>query len=120
MATVLATLVWSVLLSAALAVPLLADPSDPGEGLTRNTVRLALLYYAAAVALMLWRHAPALARCCWTLGWAAYLIHLGMAFHYYHHWSHADAVERTREVSGLGAGIYFSHLFTLLWTADVA
>src|SRR5207248_346115 len=46
-------------------------------------------------------------------------VHLGMAFHHYHHWSHADAVEHTRAVSGVGEGIYFSHLFTLLWTVDV-
>src|SRR5262249_13594077 len=61
-----------------------------------------------------------LARACWTLSWLAYLIHLGMAFHHYHHWSHADAIEHTREVSGVGEGIYVSHLFTLAWTADVA
>jgi hypothetical protein len=110
-----------------LAAPLL-PPADRGEALTRNTVRLALVYYAAAAGLMLrlrpgeWAGAGrgALARACWTLGWATYLVHLGMAFHYYHHWSHADAVARTAEVSGLGPGIYVSHLFTLAWTADVA
>jgi hypothetical protein len=61
-----------------------------------------------------------LARWCWTLAWSAYLVHLAMAFHHYHHWSHADAVEHTRAVSGVGEGIYVSHLFTLLWTLDVA
>jgi hypothetical protein len=40
-------------------------------------------------------------------------------FHHYHHWSHADAVEHTEAVSGFGRGIYVSHLFTLVWTADV-
>jgi hypothetical protein len=61
-----------------------------------------------------------LARWCWTLAWATYLIHLGMAFHHYHHWSHSDAVAHTEEASGFGPGIWFSHLFTLVWTADVA
>jgi len=42
-----------------------------------------------------------------------------VAFHYAHHWSHAEAVEATRLRSGVGEGIYVSHLFTLLWTADV-
>src|SRR5207302_9940910 len=46
------------------------------------------------------------------------LIHVGMAFQYYHHWSHADAFERTRQISGLGEGVYFSYLFALIWTAD--
>jgi hypothetical protein len=40
--------------------------------------------------------------------------------HFYHHWSHADAYRHTEEVSGVGWGIFVSHLFTLLWTADVA
>src|SRR5262249_22213252 len=61
-----------------------------------------------------------LARCCWSLAWAAFVIHVGMAFHYYHQWSHADAVRHTREVSGFGEGVYISYLFTLLWTADMA
>jgi hypothetical protein len=41
-----------------------------------------------------------------------------MAFSYYHHWSHAAAMEHTREVSGVGEGIYASYLFTALWLAD--
>jgi hypothetical protein len=61
-----------------------------------------------------------LARWCWTWAWVAYVVHLGMAFHYFHGWSHAEAVEHVRRVSGFGPGIYFSHLFTLVWTVDVA
>jgi hypothetical protein len=59
------------------------------------------------------------ARLCWTLGWAAFVVHLGMAFHHYHDWSHDTAVQHVEDVSGFGPGIYFSHLFTLLWTAEV-
>jgi hypothetical protein len=127
--TGLASLVWLALLAGVFLLPRAAGAPDPGDDFVRNTVRLALLYYAAAVSLMLFL-GPAdwaagtgrgrLARWCRTLAWAAYLVHLGMAFHYYHHWSHADAVRHTREVSGVGEGIYVSHLFTLAWTADVA
>jgi hypothetical protein len=101
--------------------------ADHGELLTRNTIRLALAWYFAALLLMMrldrtdWPAATTagrLARWCWTWGIACFLIHVGMAFHYYHHWSHADAFERTREISGLGEGIYFSYLFALIWTAD--
>jgi hypothetical protein len=100
-----------------------------GDDITRNTIRLALVCYAAAANLMLllrrdeWNPLSARAawaRWCWTLAWLTYLIHLGAAFHYYHDWSHTDAVRHTEEVSGFGPGIYFSHLFTLLWTVDVA
>lgn len=124
-----AVLLWLVLLTAILVTPYALHSAAPGEDLTRYTVRLAVLYYGLAAAVMLrlspagWAAASApgrLARWCWTLGWAAYVVHVGMAFHHYHHWSHAAAVEHTREASGVGAGIYASHLFTVAWTADVA
>jgi hypothetical protein len=114
----LATTLW---LSAAVAV-------EPGEILTRNTVRLSLAWYALALCMMIrltavdWTAATAacrLARWCWTWALVSFLVHLAMAFHYYHHWSHADAFEHTREVSGYGEGIYMSYLFTILWIVDV-
>jgi hypothetical protein len=123
-----ATLVWLILLAALVGLPPLTRSPSLGDDLTRNTVRLALLYYAAAVSLMLWlgpdewaAHSGRgrLARWLWTLAWAAYVVHVGMAFHHVHSWSHAAAVEHTRQVSGVGEGIYVSHLFTLVWTADV-
>jgi hypothetical protein len=118
----------ATLLAATLALSA-AFGSDVGDALTRNTVRLSLAWYAAAVGLMLFLE-PAdwpvgttrgwAARWCWTWGLICFLVHLAMAFHYFHHWSHADAFERTRQVSGVGEGIYVSYLFTLLWCADVA
>jgi hypothetical protein len=117
-----------VLLSAVLCWPYLTHSLTVGEDLTRNTVRVSLLFYTAAAVLML-RLRPGewdavtgpgrLARWLWTLSWASYLVHLGMAFHYYHHWSHAEAITHVQRRSGFGPGIYVSHLFTLLWTADV-
>ncbi|HEX4146536.1 MAG TPA: hypothetical protein VHY91_23750 [Pirellulales bacterium] len=116
------------LLAATLALSV-ALGSDVGDLLTRNTVRLSLAWYAAAVGWMLflepedWAAGTArgrLVRWCWTWGLVCFLVHLAMAFHYFHHWSHADAFARTRQVSGVGEGIYVSYLFTLLWAADVA
>jgi hypothetical protein len=118
---------WGLLLAAVLAVSCWLR-ADPGDDLVRWTVRLALAYWAAAVALLLSlgpgeRRAESgrgrLARWCWTLAWATYLVHLAMAFHFYHRWSHADAVRHTRDVSGFGEGIYVSHFFTLVWSLDV-
>jgi hypothetical protein len=119
---------WAVLLGAVLAAPRLVALEDAGDFLIRATVRVALAYYAAALVLMLtlrpaeWaaRGRGRLARWCWSLAWVTYVVHVGMAFHHYHHWSHADAVRHTREVSGVGEGIYVSHLFGLLWALDVA
>jgi hypothetical protein len=119
---------WLVLLAGVISVPYATQSPSLGDDLTRFTVRLSLVYYASAASLMLllqaddWRATAGrgrLTRWCWTLAWAAYLVHLGMAFHYFHSWSHDAAVEHTRAVSGVGAGIYASHLFTLLWGADV-
>ena len=96
--------------------------------LPRNTIRLALAYYALAATLMLrlrpvgWSAATSsgrLARACWTLACLAYLLHVACAFHYAHHWSHAEAYEHVRQAGGVGEGIFVSYLFTLLWTGDV-
>jgi len=122
-------MVWLLLLAAVLSIPYVTRSPSLGDDRTRHTVRLALVYYALGATLMLlllpadWlafsgRVRPA--RWCWTFAWATYLVHLAMAFHYYHGWSHADAVAHTQEVSGFGPGIWFSHLFTLVWTVDVA
>jgi len=102
--------------------------SDTGNLLTRNTVRLSLAWYGAALCLMMqlrgaadWRAETSLgrlARWCWTWAIVVFLVHLAMAFHYYHGWSHAHAFQRTREVSGVGEGIYVSYLFTWCWIAD--
>ena len=60
-----------------------------------------------------------IARWCWTWACLAFAIHVAMAFHFYHGWSHADAFERTRLESGWGEGIYVSYLFLVIWLADV-
>jgi hypothetical protein len=100
---------------------------DAGDLLTRNSVRLSLAWYTAALCQMMflgpddWRAGTTrgrLARWCWTWALGCFLVHLALAFHYFHHWSHAHALEHTREVSGVGEGIFASYLFGLLWAAD--
>ena len=58
-------------------------------------------------------------RLLWTLAWLAFLVHLAVSLHFFHHWSHAHVVRHTQESSGFGEGVYVSHLFTLAWTLDV-
>lgn len=103
--------------------------ADVGDRQTRNMIRLSLGWYAVALGLMMrlrpsdWRVVTLhgrIARWCWTWACLCFLIHLAMAFHYFHHWSHANAFEHTRQVSGVGEGVFVSYLFTLLWAADVA
>jgi hypothetical protein len=79
-------------------------------------------YFAALVAppSSSWR------RRLWTFGWLVFLAHVAAAFHFVHHWSHAEAAEATTrralELTGSPAasGIYFNYVFLLVWTADVA
>jgi hypothetical protein len=121
-------LLLPIILLAAVIVATYGLSAHIGEMLTRNSVRLSLAWYTAALLLMMWltprdwyatTRLGSLARWCWTWALVTFLVHLVMAFHYYHHWSHAHAFERTRQVSGVGEGLYVSYLFTVLWTADV-
>jgi hypothetical protein len=116
-------------LSTAVVIAAASLATDAGESLTRNTIRVALGWYFAALVLMTrtdhgdWTAVTPtgrLARWCWTWGVAWFLVHVGFAFHFYHHWSHADAFEHTRQISGVGEGLYVSYFFGLVWTADVA
>jgi hypothetical protein len=129
MRVILIILLWCVLLVGVFTYPHLAQSPTAGEDLTRETVWIALLFYFIAAAMMLrldWRDwlgktpEGRIARWSWMLAWAAFVIHVGVAFHFYHHWSHAEAVEHVRERSGVGEGIFVSYLFTLAWTIDVA
>jgi hypothetical protein len=115
---------WLLLTAAAVLAPWLLDSPTRVEDQVRQTVRVSLLFYAAAAVLMLrlrpgdWA-AGGPARWCWTLAWAAYGVHLGFAAEF-HGWSHDAAVAHTdRRTGGYGHGIHVSHLFTLLWTLDV-
>jgi hypothetical protein len=62
----------------------------------------------------------------WTFGYIIFLIHVALAFHFHHHWSHAEAWEstakQTEAATGLawGGGIYANYLFMLVWGVDVA
>lgn len=104
--------------------------ADVGDALTRNTIRLSLAWYAVALALMTrlrnaedWCAFTPLGkteRWCWTWACLTFVIHVALAFHYFHRWSQTHAFEHTREVSGFGEGLYISYFFTLLWTADAA
>jgi hypothetical protein len=98
-----------------------------GETLTRWTVRLALLLYAATVALRLtYPSRTRLARGLWTVGCLLFLTHVAAAFHFFHGWSHAHAYRETARQTAerFGAhwsgGLYLNYLFTLAWAADAA
>ena len=97
-----------------------------GELLTRWTVRLALVLYAMTLALRLAQPSRRRgARWLWTAGCALFLAHVACAFHFFHGWSHADALRETaRQTEELigdawGDGLYLNYLFALVWLGDV-
>jgi hypothetical protein len=55
----------------------------------------------------------------WTLGCVLTWVHIAVAFHLGHGWSHEAAWEHTRQVGGYGAGIFVNYTFALVWLADV-
>ena len=99
-----------------------------GEWLTKVTVWMALLGYAAgAVCLLLARRSPKWsrpARLAWTFGCAWFLAHVFCAFAFHYGWSHLTAFRETARQTGevmgvnVGGGVFVSYAFTLLWAAD--
>src|SRR5262245_25315264 len=110
------SLLWTTFGAALVAIVFLASrwlAGDVGDSRTRNMIRLSLALYAVALALMVrlskvdWNGVTSMgsaARWCWTWACIAFLVHLALAFHYFHGWSHRHAFEHTREVSGFGEG----------------
>jgi hypothetical protein len=101
-----------------------------GAELIRGTIWTALAFYFVSCGLQLagrrrdgWEQA---ARVCWTLGCAAFVLHVLCAFHFAYGWSHQTAVDftarRTAQIVGaaVGEGVWVSYLFTVLWVVDSA
>jgi hypothetical protein len=108
-----------LLVAAAFASPLLSPGEDPDDLVTRQTARVAVLFWAmAAAALLLGRRQ--FARAAWTVGCGAFLVHVGTAFERVHGWSHPAAVRHVEALSGFGPGVFVSYVFTLAWVSDVA
>lgn len=83
---------------------------EPGEFLTRWTVRLAMALYVISLALWITAGKRSAwfrrARLAWTIGWAAFVIHVICAFAFFHHWSHTAAYEETaRRTEEPGAAV---------------
>jgi hypothetical protein len=99
---------------------------EPIDLLTRWTALAALCCGLLVIGCRWTAQAPqeVAFRWIWSAGCALYLAHVGLAFHFYHHWSHAAAyestAERTRQMVGVesGTGLYLNYLFTLLWPVD--
>jgi hypothetical protein len=91
-----------------------------GELLVRATAWLSGFLYAAT--LIGWgRSRPVRQlRAFWTASWLVFLVHVALAFHVVHAWSHHEAWLHTEKQSGYGDGIYLNYAVMFVWTVDVA
>jgi len=100
-----------------------------GEFLTKITIWFTLAGYAIGAAYLIsnrkWRWETT-ARLVWTVSCIGLLIHVILAFHYYHGWSQESAyretARQTAEVFGFdwGGGLFINYAFISAWVLDVA
>lgn len=98
------------------------------EILLRGSIWLSLVAWTAAEWVRLsYRQTgrrERMARLLWTAGVALAFVHVGLAFHFRHGWSHASALaetaRQTEELLGLafGGGLYVNYAFLIVWAAD--
>jgi hypothetical protein len=108
-----------ILVSAAFVAPVILPNDDPADVVTRQTARVAILFWGVAAASLLLGYRD-WARASWMVGAATFVVHGVTAFDRVHGWSHAAAVRHVEAVSGFGAGLFVSYAFTLVWAADAA
>ncbi len=108
-----------LLVAAAFAASHAVPDADPADLVTRQTARVALLFWGLAAAALL-RGRRDFARAAWAVGAATFVVHVATAFDRVHGWSHAASYQHVEAVSGFGAGVFVSYAFTAIWVADVA
>ena len=101
-----------------------------GELLTRFSIWVTLAgWFIGGAASALSPRRPGLysfARWAWTVASMSLLVHVGLAYHFFHHWSqdsaYRETARQTAEVTGLnwGGGLYFNYALMAFWIADVA
>lgn len=93
----------------------------PGHDVDHPAIRV-----SARIVVWLWPWAAALPfvgrsialRWVHTLGAALCVLHVAVAFHLGHGWSHAAAFEHTERVAGFGPGVFVNDFFVALWIAE--
>ena len=96
-----------------------------GHSLTVATIHLSLLSYLLAVACWVTGRRGTRYHWLWTAGCVLLWAHSFCAFHFYHNWSHAAALEDTaRQTEAIldwrfGEGIWFSYALLVVWLIDV-
>jgi hypothetical protein len=108
----------------ALSEPAGNDPTDPA--INESAWRAPLLYWCLGPLLFLRSTGEGqhrFIRVClqigWAYAWVLCLLHVAIAFHLGHGWSHEAAWRHTRDVGGYGDGIFVNYAFVFVWLVDV-
>jgi len=102
------------------AQPLLGPGgTDPTNADIKDSARSPVLFWCIGWPIVLARRSvPAGVALIWTLGCAMTWVHIAVAFHLGHGWSHQAAWEHTRQAGGYGDGIFVNYAFAVVWLAD--
>jgi hypothetical protein len=96
---------------------------QPEKDLTHPAIRETALAtfsgWCLAMGLGVATRATFATRAFYTWGCAMCILHIVVAFHVAHGWSHAAAIEHVEQLSGFGDGIYVNYLFVAVWLVDV-
>lgn len=112
----------AIALATVSAVPLLQPVgTDVTSGEIRLTAQLPVFFWCIGWPIALARAPDYVGlRVTWALGALLLAVHVAVAFHLGHGWSHSHAWEHTREVGGYGDGIFVNYAFVMVWAADAA
>jgi hypothetical protein len=97
---------------------------DFSSTLIHATAGVSFALYAIALLLRLRRPSSA-ATIIWTTAFALMAVHVALAFHWVHHWSHREAFDatarQTAEVFGVhwGGGVFANYALLLAWLVEV-
>jgi hypothetical protein len=100
---------------------------DARDVLLYGSIWLSLAAWTVAECLRLARYARqdgGAARALWSLGAAMAWLHVALAFHFRHGWSHesafAETARQTEELFGyrVGAGVFVNYAFLAVWGID--
>ena len=124
---VMVALFWVLLLDQtidAFSEPVRNNPSNPA---IKRSAFLVPLCWMAAVPLAFaksnemrtygqWRRLSV--QFTWAFPCMLLLLHIAIAFHLGHGWSHEAAWEHTKQAGGYGDGIFVNYAFALVWLLD--
>lgn len=110
----------TVSLAPVVVVAMLPAASGPHHWLVYLTAWLSCLWWFVSAGCWLSRGPTAIGVAWFVLSAWQYLVHVVVAFHLTHGWSHNAAFAHVESASGFGPGIWVSYFVTVCWTLEAS